>query len=384
MKLMPQIAALALASSAKAFWILNCGNPVVVDRVDPLATPGQIPGRHVHTVMGGNAFSANLTTYEQTQKSTCTSCSVTKDLSNYWFPQLFFRFDNGSFAAVKNSGGSLIYYLHRHDKKEPEYAKGLQPFPEGFRMIAGEPLARQARNDTDQGKRQTKAVSFACLRGEPTPATPYLPKMRCKNGLRAQIHFPACWNGKDNDSPDHKSHVAYPSGVDNGICPPGFPKRLITLFSEVIYQVDKFDAFWDPNDASKPQPFVFSHGDPTGYGYHGDFQNGWDTAVLKAGIKDCNEGVRSVEQCSAFNGLVQKGDAMKKCVNKPQVDEKVFGVLGSLPGCNPVPEQSKIVHPAIMATCAARSESGQQDITKDTGVLKVSRAARRKVKRSNN
>lgn len=27
--------------------------------------------------------------------------------------------------------------------------------------------------------------------------------------MRAETYFPACWNGKDLDSDDHKSHVSF-------------------------------------------------------------------------------------------------------------------------------------------------------------------------------
>lgn len=34
-----------------------------------------------------------------------------------------------------------------------------------------------------------------------------LPPAPCKGGIRSNIIFPTCWDGKNLDSPDHKSHV---------------------------------------------------------------------------------------------------------------------------------------------------------------------------------
>jgi hypothetical protein len=81
---------------------------VVVERIDPIKNPGGVAA-HVHTVLGGNAFSANMT-YETTQTSECTTCVVTKDLSNYWTPSLYFHAQNGSFISVRQLGGANIYY----------------------------------------------------------------------------------------------------------------------------------------------------------------------------------------------------------------------------------------------------------------------------------
>jgi hypothetical protein len=87
----------------------------------------------------------------------------------------------------------------------------------------------------------------------------------CKNGFRMQVFFPMCWDGVNLDSPDHRSHMAYSSRFNGGDCPATHPVRLPALFFEAFYAIDKF-----PHGTGR-QPFVLSNGDPTGYGFHGDF-----------------------------------------------------------------------------------------------------------------
>jgi hypothetical protein len=118
-----------------------------------------------------------------------------------------------------------------------------------------------------------------------------------KSGLRAQIIMPSCWDGKNLDSPDHKSHVAYPDGTDNGKCPSTHPKRFVTLFYEFLYDVKSWDSEW----AGDKHPFVFSNGDPTGYSYHGDFFNGWDINILKKAINECNSSSGVIEECTILD-----------------------------------------------------------------------------------
>jgi hypothetical protein len=75
------------ASSAFAFFRLPCASPLIIERADPIISPGQVSG-HVHTVMGGNGFGFNMD-YAATQASTCSSCTVVQDKSNYWVPVSF-------------------------------------------------------------------------------------------------------------------------------------------------------------------------------------------------------------------------------------------------------------------------------------------------------
>ena len=64
--------------------------------------------------------------------------------------------------------------------------------------------------------------------------TSELPLKLCAQGIRATITFPSCWDGKNTDSPDHRSHVAFLStGPDNGTCDdPAFPYTLPRIFME--------------------------------------------------------------------------------------------------------------------------------------------------------
>jgi hypothetical protein len=103
-------------------------------------------------------------------------------------------------------------------------------------MLAGDPFKRNFTSGLD-----AQAVSFACL-GTDKPETNGFPNYNCPGGLRAQIFFPACWNGRDLDSVDHKSHMSYPAGqnYNNGPCPADFPVHMISIFFEVLYDTNGF------------------------------------------------------------------------------------------------------------------------------------------------
>lgn len=99
--------------------------------------------------------------------------------------------------------------------------------------------------------------------------------------MRAQIFFPSCWDGVNLDSPDHKSHMAYPiQAYNTGDCPDTHPVHLISLFYEMVVQVEQFPY--------APGSWVFSFGDETGLGLHADFQDGWeDKSLLQSAVDNC-------------------------------------------------------------------------------------------------
>jgi len=262
-------------------------------------------------------------TYESTQASTCSSCTVMGDFSNYWVPQLYYQYPNGSFKSVDQAGGATVYYIQRGEEGEELFA-----FPEGLRMVAGNPFKRSPGNDF-----ASQAISFGCLNfNEPaTPETPNFPTTNCPDGLRSQVFFPSCWDGVNLDSADHMSHMSYPTTeYNNGPCPSTHPKHLISLFYEVTWNVNDFKDMW----YGDKQPFVFSSGDPTGYGGHGDFFCGWNVTLLQTAVDECTNSSGKVEDCHVFN--LTPDNVAEGCIVPSQVDEPVLGNLDKLPGCQTV------------------------------------------------
>lgn len=221
-----------------------------------------------------------------------------------------------------------IWYLQRKNTE----AEKLHAFPAGFRMLAGDTTKRIAgRNDV-----ATKAIFFSCLDLVDHPDTNSIPAYKCRYGMRAQIYFPSCWNGRDLDSSDHRSHMSYPASSDfaQGPCPAAFPIHTISLFYEVIYNTALFDDQWNGTS----HPFVFSNGDATGYGFHGDFLNGWDVNVLQKAVDTCTDPTGQVEKCGAVTQF--SVDQARQCYIPPTVDEPTSGSLPKLPGCNPLTSSS--------------------------------------------
>jgi len=84
------------------------------------------------------------------------------------------------------------------------------------------------------------------------------------------------------------------------------------------------------------QPFVLSSGDQTGYGYHGDFINGWDVPTLQDAVTNCNAESGVITDCPVFDNLYFTADQNNGCMIPPTIDEQVTGNLSALPGCNPI------------------------------------------------
>jgi hypothetical protein len=182
---------------------------------------------------------------------------------------------DGTFEPVPEIGPMLAYYEFLPRNSPPNHIKA---FPPGFKMLSGDSRRRNftlpmpvpekslwAASDKTQSALAEKALGFNCLHyGSPNEGAVKrhaLPDKgfidaNCYSGLRLELAFPSCWNGKDHDSPDHKSHVAYSSLVIDGDCPAGFETRVPLLFFETIYDTPRFKRI--------PGRFVLGNGDPTG------------------------------------------------------------------------------------------------------------------------
>ena len=83
--------------------------------------------------------------------------------------------------------------------------------------------------------------------------------VRCSNHL---LTVSSCWDGKSTDSPDHFSHMSYPTNNMDMMspCPASHPVKVPQVMLETVWDTRPFNdkSLW-PTDGS--QPFVWSYGD---------------------------------------------------------------------------------------------------------------------------
>jgi len=310
----------AAAQFAQAAMMRFQCNRLVVERLDPLVNPGQLGTPHLHQIVGGNSFNATMEpgVYDPSEKSTCTSCTFSEDFSNYWTANMYFHnAANNTYKRVpqyvnlglRGNEGVTVYYIPPYDGKTKVTAfKPVCFFCVEWRVMgvrvskmltlylsAGLPHARR-RPQPGLGIRHA-APDLQPLRPQ-LPAEPLRrrPLHRRRHGHAAQqvlrrrhphhrdlpdvshprllLLFPSpyshadtdkknnsCWDGKNTDSPDHKSHVSYPASgsfESTGPCPSSHPVRLPQVMYEVMWDTPQFKDLWP---TTGKQPLVWSMGD---------------------------------------------------------------------------------------------------------------------------
>jgi hypothetical protein len=252
------------------------------------------------------------------------SAFVKADKSIYWLPSLYFQDpQNGSFIRVPERPEHKIYYYNRAEDNET-----IGEFPQEFRMIAGDQDSRSLATSLQQ-----QAVTQWYCHDPDTVASGFPEGFTaCGYGFAGSIHFPHCWNGEDFDIDNPYAHMSYPIGnaPDSGYCPASHPNVMPHIFIEFWFDVSEFNGLYTASD----NPWVLSNGDATGYGFHADFINGWQTGILKNAMTNCDIGESGAPLSDCFDVWT---DAERNACNQTSVvPEVIDGWLEHLPGCNPV------------------------------------------------
>ena len=222
---------------------------------DPIVFPGQPGASHSHTFMGNTTTNAN-STLASLQAGT-SSCSAPDDRSAYWMPTML----NGN-TPVQPVGPQVIYY-----KTGVEDYTSVRPFPPGLRFVVGGPSA------TPDEFLAGSYEGWEC--GNAYHMSDFPASCPAGTALNVRYQAPSCWDGIHLDTPDHKSHMAYPV---NGRCTTDHPVAVPMLEFKMAFPVGGGDT----------SQFRLASG--RGYSFHYDFFNAWDPATLKAMIGKCING----------------------------------------------------------------------------------------------
>lgn len=224
---------------------------------DPIVVPGLPGASHNHTFFG-NRTTDYASTYDSLKGGGGT-CAPAEDHSAYWVPTLYLD------GQPVNPVEVTVYYGSRHTG-EGQY-KNIKPFPRGLRMIVGN-ANQTTGNGNDHG--------FWCSNGEQgRTADGVFPICNPGSKLIRYVLYPECWDGRNLDSPDHKSHM---SQAQNGACPASHPVAVPTLNYTMTYP---------ESVAVSDHGFTLASGGGSPYSMHGDFFNAWEPAALAQRVKDC-------------------------------------------------------------------------------------------------
>lgn len=339
---------LTTAQSNRGADFLRFGcSQLVIERTDPLVNPGLAPSPHMHQIVGGASFNVTMdpNTIDPPTTSRCTSCRMVENFSNYWTASIYFRSpENGTFRRVPQmtngqlngtlmpqEGGITVYYMRPFSGKN----KKVTVMKPGFRMLAGDPSLTSKPSGSlkvchrclGARDRTSGGAGAPCSSGD----TSEFPNKPCPGGIRVTIIFPSCWDGKNLDSPDHKSHVTYQAGsaLAGDSCPASHPVRIPQVMYEIMHDTSQFAN--PAHFTGGKQPLVYSFGDTKGHGNHGDYLFGWIPEALQRAMDGLGTTCFS-ESCPPLK--LQAPAAAIGCTNKQQFSEEIKPEvwLNELPG----------------------------------------------------
>jgi hypothetical protein len=235
---------------------------------DPIVFPGLAGRSHLHDFFGNVSVDANSTTASLARAaSTCLKGMDEVDKAAYWTPALL---HNGRPVTGSADELRIDAYYAVLDKPLP-----LRPMPVGLRMVAGDARARSAQ--------PTDVVHYNCLRypqgGQVTRSSATMPSCPPGSYLSARIEFPSCWDGTNLDSPDHQSHMAYPT---RQACPLTHPVELPALSIRLRWK--------SARGLPSSQLSLSSGGQQS---MHADFWNVWSPSVMRWLVDNCLNATRN-------------------------------------------------------------------------------------------
>jgi hypothetical protein len=236
---------------------------------DPIVFPGKSGASHLHTFFGNTRVDASSTTESLLASPSSTCSGGTANLSAYWTPALVDSATGRALAPTE----FMVYYkkgYNSHTNAE------IQAPPNGLRMVGGRSATATRITDADF----FTIARFACD-GNPWQNT--IPACAAGHVLHLSLDFPNCWDGKNLDSPDHRSHMASTNGQPDNRCPASHPVPIAQITVNHSYVVEP------GADASRYRlaSDKYAADQPGGISFHGDVWVAWNEEIKATWMKNC-------------------------------------------------------------------------------------------------
>ena len=269
---------------------------------DPIVYPGQPGKSHLHQFFGNTLTDAN-STFASLRGTGDSTCMGPLNRSAYWMPAMM----NGKGGVIRPDFVSIYY--KRRPASDPEcerQGKECVALPRGLRFVFGYNMTNPAESPT--GEAYWNCQGTGAVPGQ----YPSLAEARkhCPVGTQigAVIKAPDCWDGKNIDSPDHRSHVAYGSYGDWGYykCPASHP-MVIPQFTL---------GAWYGTDSSLPGWYLSSDRMPgmadaiDGATLHSDWWGAWDDKTMETWTANCID-----KKLNCSDGQLGDGTTLKRPAN---------------------------------------------------------------------
>jgi hypothetical protein len=282
-------------------FICNAGQ-ILAD--DPIVYPGQPGKSHLHQFYGNTGANA-YSTYESLRTTGQSTCMSPLNRSGYWMPAML----DGQGNVVRPDYVA-IYYKRRpaSDPKcnpnsgDPQFEGVCIPLPNGLRFIFGFNMLNPA--DTPTGQAYYNCDGPTGTQGHYPDIPTAMQHCPAGNRLGAIVAAPDCWDGKNLDSADHRSHVAYSQYGSWGYlkCPADHPYLIPTFTLQAWYSIlpgDNTSKWSLSSDAMFP-------GHPAGYTLHADWFGAWDDTILAMWTDNCINKNLSCSGGNLGNGKMMK------------------------------------------------------------------------------
>jgi hypothetical protein len=260
---------------------------------DPVVYPNQPGASHLHQFYG-NITTDNASTFSSQRQAGDTTCGHSPGASNqypvnrsgYWMPAVL---DGKGHVVLPDY--VAVYYKRRplsdpivSDPTNAHFEGYAVPIPNGLRFIFGYDMLT---NTAPTGTAYFNCAGPTAVQGHykdiPT-AAPHCPAGQ-GNQFFLEVDAPTCWDGVNLDSPNHRSHVGYPSYGYWGYlkCPADHPYVIPAFHLAAAYTIAAGDdvSLWSlSSDAMHPE---LTHGSTL----HADYFEGWDNNVKLMWTQGC-------------------------------------------------------------------------------------------------